>query len=271
MSVVLFGCFSQCYLSKVSTNLVLTRANGILLTINGLPNVIPVAGVSLAPTELTPGTTYNIYAYMNCETMTLEASATAWVIDTESGLPVKSGDASRTLVGKARVVSGPAWQDGGARIFVLSYFNRRKKTAKNALPATTTTTSTSFVELDATNGRTEWLTWGDANVDVSSTGTAIGNSVANAIVGVGIDGTTATGSTVTLANSGGSGSTPFIINAPYSLLTSLNPGDVAEGYHYSTILMASNPAIGDPTVGIRSGADAVPPNNYSGIQTSVMG
>jgi len=41
---------------------VLAREDGSLITINGLPCSIPAGGVSLAPTGLTAGTTYYIYA-----------------------------------------------------------------------------------------------------------------------------------------------------------------------------------------------------------------
>src|SRR5690349_16921436 len=63
--------FGQCRLVKSGANLVLQRFQGLWLTINGVVQAIPAAGVSLAPTGLTASTNYNIYAYMNSGTMTL--------------------------------------------------------------------------------------------------------------------------------------------------------------------------------------------------------
>ena len=131
-----------CRLAKVSTDLVLQRVGPGYLIINGVVRQVPVAGVSLAATGLSAGTTYNIYAYMNGSTMTLEASATAYATDATTGIVIKSGDATRTLVGMARVISGPAFADIPTRRYVLSYFNRRRMNAYRALGSNQTTTTT---------------------------------------------------------------------------------------------------------------------------------
>ncbi|MEB2654919.1 hypothetical protein SOP89_26500, partial [Pseudomonas siliginis] len=89
----------QCRLSYVSgTQLKLSPYNGNNLIINGVPQQIPSAGVTLANTGLAASTKYYVYAYMNAGTMTLEAVTTAHATGT-NGVEQKSGDATRTLVG----------------------------------------------------------------------------------------------------------------------------------------------------------------------------
>jgi hypothetical protein len=168
------GYTAQCRLIKSGSNLVLSRYNGVGLTINGVAYTIPSAGVSLAPTG-SAGTTYNIYAYMNAGTMTLEASTTAHATDSTTGIEIKSGDATRTLVGMARPTTGPAWTDATNQRFVVSYFNRRPLHCQAVLGASTGTSSTSGVELSTTL-RNEFLGWADSAVDFGFDGYASNSS-----------------------------------------------------------------------------------------------
>lgn len=219
------GNLGQCQLVKSGSNLVLNPYGGNGLTINGVVYKIPSAGVSLAPTSLSVGTTYNIYAYMNAGTMTLEASTTARAVDTTTGMPIKSGDASRTLVGKARIITGPAWADTDAQRFVISWFNRRPIRIYNINTGTPATTSVTPVGLVA---NMEFLSWGDYYVPASFVG-SVANNTTNAVcyTALGIDGTTFAHSPVQYQSYGVStvgaacGGTTF---AP------------AEGYHYITTL-----------------------------------
>ncbi|MBR7551793.1 hypothetical protein KC220_24955, partial [Mycobacterium tuberculosis] len=81
----------QCRLSYVSgTQLKLSPYNGNNLIINGVPQQIPSAGVTLANTGLAASTKYYVYAYMNAGTMTLEAVTTAHATGT-NGVEQKSG------------------------------------------------------------------------------------------------------------------------------------------------------------------------------------
>lgn len=176
----------QCQLSKVSTNLVLNRYNGVGLTINGVAYAIPSAGVSLAPTSLSVGTVYNIYAYMNAGTMTLEPSTTARATDSTTGIQIKAGDATRTLVGKGRIIAGPAWADTATQRFVISWFNRRKANlyvqSSGAL-STSSGTPQPLLSLD-------FLTWGDEALHFGTNGTQ-SNTVLNGVNGnsLGVDST----------------------------------------------------------------------------------
>lgn len=170
--------FGQCRLTLSAGSLLLSRYNGRLLTINGVHQIIPASGPTLAATSLTPSTLYYIYAWMNSGTMTLEASTTAYATDATTGVAIKSGDATRTLVGMARPITGPAWADSNAQRFVLSYYNRVRKYGEGHFTAIRTTTSATFVELNS-EIRVEFLAWGDTALQFSTSG-GFYNSTANA-------------------------------------------------------------------------------------------
>src|SRR5262245_1557022 len=105
------GLFANRRLVPSGTNLLLSRYDGTLLTIDGVGQTIPVAGVTLAPGAYTPGTLYYIYAYMASGVMTLEGSTTAPVQRNDNGMMAKTGELQKTLVGKAYCNSGPTFQD----------------------------------------------------------------------------------------------------------------------------------------------------------------
>ena len=216
----------QCYLSKSSTNLLLSPYNGNKLIINTAVCTIPDAGVTLAPPAVA-STTYYIYAYMSGATMTLIQDATAPVIQAGTGVMIKTGDATRTLVGMARTTSGNAWADSAPQMFVISYFNRKNKAGKSSFTANRTTASATYVELN-TEIRIEFLAWGDEANDFFLGGFGT-NGATNGWnqTSFGIDGTTAV-DTVCAAQAYGAGA--YIThNLAYTAV-------VSEGYHYVTVL-----------------------------------
>jgi len=136
------GPLGQCRLSKSGANLLLSRFQGMALTINGLAQVIPAAGVTLAATGLAAGTLYYIYACMGGSGMMLEASTVGHATDAATGAEIKTGDPTRTLVGMARPIAGPAWQDAPNQRFVVSWFNQRPIHLVGALGTSQGNTST---------------------------------------------------------------------------------------------------------------------------------
>lgn len=152
----------QCYLSLSGGNLKLSPVNGNRLIINSVPYSIPDAGITLAPPAVA-STTYFIYAYMNSGTMTLEYSTTGHSTQAGTGVEIKTGDATRTLVGMARTTASNAWADGSGQMFVLSWFNRKFKKIESAAghSYSATTSSTTPVELNGTSGRLEFIAWAD--------------------------------------------------------------------------------------------------------------
>jgi hypothetical protein len=221
--------FGQCRLVKSGANLVLQRFNGQWLVIDDKVYSIPAAGVALGATGLTPGSTYYIYAYMSGATMTLEASATVPATDTDTGVRIKTGDATRTLVGMARPITGPAWQDTAAQRFVVSWFNRRDIATASFFTVGRSTASGAFIELN-TEIRNEFLAWADTALSFTAGG-AISNNTAAAqtATALAIDGAVALEGGSNAANPTGINNQLLPVHAAANLTA-------IEGYHYVTLV-----------------------------------
>jgi hypothetical protein len=228
--------YGQCVLAKSGSNLVLTPKNGNLLTINGLACTVPDAGVSLAPGVLVAGTLYYIYAVATAGAVSsLEASTTAYAVSTTAGnkgVVIKSGDDTRTLVGMARPITGPAWSDLINQRFVRSWFNDPGVSVTASLTADRTVTSVALTYAEIhSEMRVEALSWAGETWDL-----ALGGSVSNTNTGqsvftaVGFDGVTAESpaSTQVMANG----------NAYQSVGFRVAKAGLSEGYHYGTGLGA---------------------------------
>lgn len=176
----------QCRLVLSGLNLKLERHNGYGLIINGVMYAIPSAGVTLAPTGLTSSTAYYIYAYMNAGTMTLEWSATARATDSTTGVEIKNGDASRTLVGMWVATSATVWST--VATFGLSWFNRRPKVASNVYSTGRTTTSTTYVNIN-TEINVSFISWLDDAVRVDLVGSCFNSGAASNFTAVAFDNT----------------------------------------------------------------------------------
>lgn len=217
------GAQGQCRLTKSGANIVLSPVRGNLLTVNGLNCSVPSGGVSLAPTGLTPGALYYIYATASAGVVNaLVASATAHVTDATSGVEVMSGDSTKTLVGQVRPIAGPAFADSLNQRFVRSWFNRFKPPLVSSFSTARTTTSTTFVELN-TEIRTEFLIWADETAQFSFNPFTFHSTTDYMITGIAFDG--ATTPNCTGASFGTNGSA-----APSSCATQLS-----EGYHFASI------------------------------------
>lgn len=215
----------QCYLSKDGSNLKLAPYNGNRIFINGQLETIPSAGVTLAPTSSAADTNYYIYAYMNSGTMTLEYSTTTHATDTSTGVEIKSGDSTRTLVGFARTITGPAWVDDATRIYVLSWFNRKLKKGNAAFTANRTVNAgVGPVEVNS-ELRVNWLSWSDELVNSKISGAAAVTGAATGSFSIGYDGTATISTSLGLHTSTAS--------------TCINLDDLylpSEGNHYSTLI-----------------------------------
>ena len=163
----------QCRLTFVSaTSIKLSPLNGRSLMIGGVQRQIPTAGVTLSNGGLSASTRYFVYAFMAGATMTLEASATGHSQDATTGVEIKTGDATRTLVGMIYTNASSQFADAPATRHVASWFNRRSVGATLSTSVQVGFTNTSFTEVSATY-RTSFLTWGDEAVDVKATGQMI--------------------------------------------------------------------------------------------------
>lgn len=237
----------QCRLSKSGANLVLLPYNGNQLTIAGVAQTIPDAGVTLAPTALVANTSYFIYAYMVGAVMTLEASATGHLTSTTAGnkgVEIKTGDNIRTLVGQARIITGIAWQDTAQQRFVASWFNRVPRPVLGAFTAVRSTSSGTAVELN-TEIRCEFLIWADEIANLLTTGGWLESvSTDVGLASIAFDGLAIENISQTSATGYGSSA------------IAAAKGGLSEGYHYAT-LVAYVSAGGGSTVSFGRSPDFV--------------
>jgi len=217
----------ECRLEYVSsTSIKLSRYNGRYLNINNAYETIPSAGVTLANTGLTAATLYYIYAYMNAGVMTLEASATGHSTDATTGVEIKTGDATRTLVGMAYMGAGTpgTFVDSATQRYTRSWFNRAATTGLSAFSAARTTNSTTAVELN-TEIRNAYVCWTDDTVLSEANGMVENSSVAATYTYIGIDGSVVDGHI---------GTADTVYKFPFGIMT-LSRG-LSEGLHYSTLM-----------------------------------
>ena len=226
----------QCRLDYVGTTQIkLSPHDGNKLFINGAFETVPSAGVTLSNASLSASTFYYIYAYMASGTMTLEASTTARATDTTYGHQIKTGDATRTLVGAVYMTSGTVFADSISQRFVLSWFNRKWKRGRAVWSTSGSTTSTSLVEV-RTDGRVEFISWSDDAVWVGAIGphfnSAAGFSYMTAAVYIG---STSTHTAVDVLN--------YVTGTAYSVISQSVWYTLTEGYrNYVSALNAASAA-----------------------------
>lgn len=226
-----FG-FGNCRLTKAGGSLSLIPFYGDYLTINGVPQKVPSGGVTLSASGASSSTLYYIYAYMNSGTMTLERSTTGYAVSTSTGVAIKSGDGTRTLVGMARTDGSSTWADTALQRFVRSWFNDPGAACLNTFTTERTTTSSSLTEVN-TEIRCEFLAWSGETVQAAITGSGRkGTTTGNVSTYLSYDGTT-TGPSNISASSGAD--VYYGLSIPDMARTGLS-----EGYHYATLLGQSN-------------------------------
>jgi hypothetical protein len=121
---------------------------------------------SAADTALTAIGLWYVYAYDNNADGvldTLEFSPVGHTTDAY-GVEVKSGDATRVLVGMVAInASGgtPIFADDITRRWVRSYYNRQKALLKGKATTQISTGSTSAIEINTVGLRSYFLTWAD--------------------------------------------------------------------------------------------------------------
>ena len=208
--------------------------DGNVVLINGAFQEVPDAGVSFGTGGLAASTVYNAYVYMSGSTMTGEFSATAHALQAATGIRIKSGDATRTLVGKVRTDGSTQFVDSVTQRFAISWFNRQPKSLGLFLPADRTTASASFVELSSAD-RLEAVVWGDAAIPAWASG-SVEHTVATTSIftAIGLDGT----GTISY---GRHGVQPPALGAkmPMACVGVFSP---AEGYRFVTLLGATGAA-----------------------------
>ena len=169
----------QCRFVFVSTTQCqLQRHNGMYVIINGTPQAIPAAGVNLTNTGLAATTRYYVYVYMNGSTMTLEAVATAPATDTNTGIRIKTGDATRTLVGMVVTSGTSTFLGTGTDFGVASWFNKRPYTVvQSPYGSSFTNTSEAVVGLGSSI-----LAWAGDNILTKTQGRLQSNTLGAIVV-----------------------------------------------------------------------------------------
>lgn len=219
----------QCQLARVdATTLKLAPFAGNRIFVNEAQRVLPAAGITITNGGLSNSTLYYAYAYNNAGTLTLELSATAYATDAANGHKVKSGDATRTLVGMIRTNGSGQFVDAPAQRFVRSLYNEPDVGTFATFTASRSTTSTSFAEVNS-EIRNEVLLWAGERWALDLTG-VMWQSTATAWVGcsIGVDGATP-------EPSGAYSTSPANNAFSPSGVTALKSG-LSEGYHYATML-----------------------------------
>ena len=194
--------------------------------------IIPSAGISMANTGIAANFGGYIYLYDNVGVLTMESSLTAPAVDATSGLKIKTGDATRLLVGMVKVNGDTPglFQTPG---LVLSWYQRRGIKVSAAFTTNRTTTSTSLVELNA-EIQVKFISWAEEAFVAMFTGSATTNGAAGVVfhTRITLDGVV-TALTPQLA-----------LNTPvtsYTTNVSINGQATAtEGYHYATLAGAVN-------------------------------
>ena len=182
----------QCYLQITGANLELIPMGGSVININGALYTLP-ASTTLAATGAAALTAYYIYAYMVSTTITLERSTTGYTVNS-SGVPQKTGDATRTLVGQAYTNGASAWA------FVLSYWNRKRRVVSGAkLAANRTVTATGSATVNSFEAIVGFLAWPDEAVHTQLNGSWTVVGVATGFAQIVYDGATIGQTTVTTA------------------------------------------------------------------------
>jgi len=145
----------NCYLSLSGANLRLSRSGGRTMFINGVAREIPEAGVTIGSGGLAVSTWGYVYAYWTGAAIALECNQTAYVLDSTMGIPVKSGDASRTLVGM--------WSTDGTPVFndAASYWNRRLRAFEDLQTGSFAIASVGFVAISPSTP-VDRLFWADS-------------------------------------------------------------------------------------------------------------
>lgn len=229
ISITASGLGAAAYrLSNSGGTLLLRPFGGNTMLIPGLGAVtIPSAGVSLAASGLTAGTTYNIYATVTGGNLVLEASTVGHATDATTGIEIKSGDSTRVFVGMERASAATTWQG-----LCRSWRNDPGFITTAPLTASASTTSGSFVEI-STNLRLSFLCFADETVSSSFDGPVTINTLGAGASTSAMFDTSSTSEEV-------AGTTSQESSNGYNLgiAGSLVKRGLTEGYHYLKILGA---------------------------------
>lgn len=213
---------------------------------SGLRAPIPSAGISttvnncylngVSGQSLSASTRYYAYLWnqgsVAVPNYVIDWSTTGHTTDTNTGIEIKSGDATRVLVGMAYPTAGPAFQDSATARLVASWFNRRPTMLSNRFTTDRSTSATGYTEINS-EIRCEFVSWGDA-LGVAYAGNASSNAGSISIFG---------GPSLDGASVGFPATKAYATTVGQTMGTAgvLTP---SEGYHYVTYMGAVSSGTG---------------------------
>ena len=226
------------YVSATSLNFLPYNGNQII--INGVAYVIPPAGIAglasttsvfvngVAAQPLVANVHYWIYAFNNAGVLTADFCTTGHS-PSGTGVEIKTGDASRILIGFVRMDAAAHFVSSLSNRSVRSWYNRDSAVTQTNFTTTRSTTSTTADEVNS-EIRATTLLWNDETWVVSTQG-SITRTAANEFVSttIGIDGAVASGAPSSIAFMSSSGQ-----NFPYGLSYAANA--LTESQHYATVM-----------------------------------
>lgn len=212
--------------AQSATALQLCPYQGNKLMIGALVYVVPAGCVTVSNSGLAASTFYYVYAFISGGSITLEIVTTGHVTSSVTGVEVKSGDATRSLVGAIGTNGSVQFEDDAINRLVVGWFNRQPAFVQGGSTANATCTSTTPVEI-TTAARVQIVTWNNQDLEMGVTGIATSNGNADGVdIQISRD-----GSQLILSNA------PIAQNPTASLANNLSsPGSdgPGEGLHYYT-------------------------------------
>jgi len=222
---------AQCRLDFVTTTqLKLSRLDGysMPLKIGGVwsAKTIPSGGATVSNSGLAANTKHYVYAFDSAGTLTLEVVTTAYAIDSATGIKVKNGDDTRTLVGLAVTGAGSPGVFKAQGLGTLSYHNRRRQISRIDTAAYFSGNNASYTEVDSSL-RVTFVNWAD-DTPICWYNTSGGvNAGADQWLAIYLD-----GSTFKVEQYGGTGGTVFMRTGLHASLT----GVTDEASHFVTLM-----------------------------------
>jgi hypothetical protein len=146
------------YVSSTQVRLV-QRDGGYICFPNGTSLAIGSSGITATYNDatidgttgqtLTANTVYNVFAYDNSGSLALDFSTTGHTVDAATGIEIKTGDATRVLVGKVLAGSTSQFEDSSTGRYVLSWRNRREARVRNKFTVDRTVSASQSQEINS--------------------------------------------------------------------------------------------------------------------------
>lgn len=153
-TVCTFMPYKGNYVNFPNGDLIAIGASGISSTYNNA-TINGTAGQTLSAS-----TFYYAYVYNNSGSLVIDWSTTGYTLDTATGIAIKTGDATRVLVGAAYANASSQFDDSATKRNVISWNNRRRKNLLNKYTVDRTYSTSSWGEINS-EIRVEFSTWGE--------------------------------------------------------------------------------------------------------------